>query len=248
MLLSILGEAHAQPHPIARGEDNVRVEIRYYAPAALSASKLRAIPSAPTDMPQYSVWPMNALAFHHEEPCWKSASPCEIARITVRTLYRLPVLGTWVNWTRWWCTPNSSGQCELPAFDPVAVPPGQSLCATYDRVRAQWKRAPHVCDEQDTGLPREVKMTPTGVSAPHGHASLTDAQGVVWWLGQLDPACEGGVKRTIKRNTVAVGTADELRICSGVVYARDGDVWYRTSPQVACDGAGWIRFGTVPPC
>lgn len=246
LLPSVL--AHAQPHPIQRGEDNVKIEIRYFAPQATRAAKLRIIPSAPGEVPGYSVWPMSAKAYAHAEPCWKSASDCEIARITVRTLYRLPLIGTWVDVTRFWCTRNADGQCELPAFAPLSVPPGQSLCATYDRTSAQWKVAPRICTAEDVGVPRSAIVTPTGVSAPHGAASLTDAQGAVWWLAPPRQDCEGAAAPAVMRDTVPVGAADGLRICNGVVWAVHDGTWYRSSATAQCGGAGWGRAQDVPPC
>jgi hypothetical protein len=93
-----------------------------------------------------------------------------------------------------------------------------------------------------TITPPPVVVPPPVVTPPAGFVT---ADGT-WTLTAPDPNCEGGIKTVVKLNGMSKGAADEIRVCAGTLYARDGATWYTGSAASTCGGNGWTR-GT-PPC
>lgn len=148
-----------------------------------------------------------------------------------------------------WKMPLQPDQMISP---PIVVPAGKPLFVRMDYEptsptgKFSWApdfatlnpaAPPIVITPQPVPVPALPPLPPVGV--------LATAEGT-WVLAAPDPQCEGGVKPAVQLNGVSKGAADEIRVCSGVLYARDGVTWYQGSAASTCGGSGWIR--QTPPC
>jgi hypothetical protein len=218
LLGAVALESRGQPVPVTTGESGVTIEIRYKAENGTTL-KVRRIPGDGFSVPNLA-----AAAYSHTEPCWNTSSPCVVAGVTVKTLYRLPA-GLTANWSAWWCKVNGAGECPMPPFPAVTLKPGEQLCMTFDRVKAEWRSAPALCAAAPAAPP---PVTPSALPA----VSYADSYGVTWSLGAL---CAGSTtQRTVQANGAATPRcSDDLRLTGGLVY-------WRTAPD-----QGWQWTGRL---